>query len=120
MAQVQVNYVETLKLKLKGFNFTEATEEQRKELSTLSVQAIKQELKKALGRGDKKVSNIIYNETVALYRSMGVKKVLEIVTDLETIKGAKSKEDLFYNIKNGLRAGTRGEGQKAVIFNDMF
>ena len=120
MAVVQTNYVETLKLKLKGFNFTEATEEQKKEVMTLGVQAVKQLLKKALGRGDKKVSNIVYNETITVYRAMGVKKLTDIVTDLETIKGAKSKEDLYYNIRNGLRAGTRGEGQKAVVFNDMF
>lgn len=85
------------------------------------AEALRERLQRALNRGEKHVSNIFINKVTAQYKSMGITKYGDIMDDLETIKGAKSLEELIYNIAKGLRAGTRTDGQKVDFSNfDLF
>lgn len=121
---VSINYVlslkEAIKVKLEPTATQEQIDKRNKDLIELGVNALKQQLKKALGRGDKKVSNIVVNETIATYKSINVTKVMAMIDHLDGVKHAKSKEELYYNIVNDIKAGTRGEGQKAQVTMDLF
>lgn len=85
------------------------------------VEALRDRLKKALNRGDKHVSNITVQRIYKVYRSKGFNSANDIIKDLETIKGAKSVDDLEYNIMHDLRAGTRSDGLKVEAMEiDLF
>ena len=99
----QVNYYETFQNALKK-------ETPKEELKELAIEALKQVVKKALGRSpEKNITNALINEVLGAYKSIGMNSLVKIIVDLYTIKGAKSTEELVYNIINNLRAGTRSD-----------
>jgi Cdc6-like AAA superfamily ATPase len=99
----------------------EMTPEQKAQSKALFVEKIRVELKRALNRGEKHVSNIAVQTVYNTYATKGVKSQKELLDHLANTKGAKSLEELIYNIKNDLKQGTRTDGLKVANMSiDLF
>ena len=90
-------------------------------LKEAKIEALRENAKKALNRGDRHVSNIALNKILAVHKELGYRKLDDIINSLAIVKPAKSLEDLIYNIQKGLIAGTRTDGQKVELDDiDLF
>lgn len=99
----QINYYESYKLAVER-------KAEQAEVKRLAIESLRQLIKKVLGRGaDKGLTNAYINEVLATYKDMGINNINDILDKLSTLKGAKSKEELIYNILNDLQAGTKSD-----------
>lgn len=111
----QINYYESYKLAIER----KAPQE---EIKRLAIESLRQLIKKVLGRGaDKGLTNAYINEVLkTFYQELHIFKIDEILKRLSTLKGAKSKEELIYNILNDLQAGTKSDRSVLDLDNIIF
>lgn len=91
------------------------TQKEVQALKEAKIEALRDNAKKALNRGERHVANVTLNKILATYKELGYKKLDDIIEHLSEVKPAKSIEDLQYNIVKNLKAGTRGDGQKVDL-----
>lgn len=77
------------------------------------IDAIRQKLGRPEGAT---ITNGLASKVIRVYLDKGINKGADMVEHLQSTKGAKSLNDLLYNIKKDAKAGTRED--RTVLIDD--